>query len=318
MSERPHNASNASASGRFPGEARFAFTVVDDTDFATVDNVKPVYDLLAELGMRTTKTLWPLAATEPNPYDGSQTAADPRYRAFLQSLQRDGFEPALHGVRMHSSRRDDIVDGLERFGEYFGDGPAMHVNHFKNLDNVYWGRARLSGRTARAVYRLAAGTHTSLGHVAGSEHFWGDVCRERIRYVRSFTLRETNLDRLPAPIAYTDADRPFAQRLFLSTEGGDLPTFLNAVCEQRQDALAGAGGVCIMYTHFGAGFVENGELNPLFASLMRRLSKLGGWFPTATELLDTLYPDGPPPLSRRRRGAIERLWLRERLRYGSS
>lgn len=303
---------------RFPGGARFAFTVVDDTDFATAENVKPVYDLLAGLGMRTTKTLWPLAATEANPYDGSQTAADPGYRSLLGELQASGFELALHGVRMHSSPRADVEAGLERFAEYFAAGPSMHVNHFKNLDNVYWGRSRLSGRLTGAAYRVAAGRHGSLGHVRGSPYFWGDICRERIRYVRSFTLRATNLDRLPVPIAYSDGDRPFARRLFLSTEGGDLPTFLDAVAEEKQDALAEQGGVCIMYTHFGAGFTEHGELNKRFAALMRRLAGLDGWFPSASELLDHLYPDGPPAISRRQRGAIERRWLRERLRYGSS
>lgn len=303
---------------RFPSDARFAFTVVDDTDLATAENVKPVYDLLAELGMRTTKTLWPLAATEANPYAGSQTAADPGYRSFLRNLHASGFELALHGVRMHSSPRADVEAGLERFTEYFDAGPSLHVNHFKNLDNIYWGRSRLSGRLAGAAYRVAAGTHSSLGHVPGSPYFWGDICRERIRYVRSFTLRETNLDRLPAPIAYSDGDRPFARRFFLSTEGGNLPAFVDAVTEAKQDALAEQGGVCIMYAHFGAGFVEHGALNKRFATLMRRLADLGGWFPPASELLDRLYPDDPPAINRRQRDAIERRWLLERLRYGSS
>lgn len=37
----------------------FAFTIIDDTDEATVANVKPIYDLLAELGIWTTKTVGP-------------------------------------------------------------------------------------------------------------------------------------------------------------------------------------------------------------------------------------------------------------------
>ena len=45
----------------FPEGRKFAFTILDDTDDATVENVRPVYDLLTELGFRTTKTVWPLA-----------------------------------------------------------------------------------------------------------------------------------------------------------------------------------------------------------------------------------------------------------------
>ena len=49
---------------QFPGGARFAFTVMDDTDVATVDNVLPIYRLLESLGMRTTKTVWPVRCEE--------------------------------------------------------------------------------------------------------------------------------------------------------------------------------------------------------------------------------------------------------------
>jgi hypothetical protein len=301
-----------------PGAARFAFTVVDDTDMATVANVKPVYDLLHELGMRTTKTLWTLEATRPNPYDGSQTAQDPRYREFLSELQARNFELALHGVRQHSSPREDIERGLGEFSELFGQGPRMHINHFTNDDNVYWGAARVSGAITSAAYKLAASTPASQGHQEGSRYFWGDICRDQIDYVRSFTVRETNLDNLATPLAYVDPERPFVNGLFLSTEGGELPSFLEAISEQNQDQLADNGGVCIMYTHFGAGFVENDQLNGRFESLMRRLAGLGGWFPTASELLDHFYPSGPPTLSARQRGRIERRWLKERLRHGSS
>jgi hypothetical protein len=47
---------------RFPNNKKFAFTILDDTDLSTAENVGPVYRLLAELGMRTTKSVWPLAS----------------------------------------------------------------------------------------------------------------------------------------------------------------------------------------------------------------------------------------------------------------
>jgi hypothetical protein len=292
--------------------------VVDDTDFATRANIEPVYRLFDELGMRTTKTVWPLEPTEPNPYDGAETAQNLNYRAFLRDLQEQGFEIALHGVTMHSSPRAVIERGLTEFAEIFGGDPSMHINHFKNLDNVYWGRARLSGMLPGGIYRAAAGSHTSLGHIEDSDFFWGDICRDRINYVRGFTFRATNLDEVDAPLVYRDSERPYANRLFSSTEGGDLVSYMAAIIEGRQDALERDGGVCIMYTHFGAGFVENGQLNPEFERLTRRLAEKGGWFPTATELLDHLDGRDAPVLTPSQRRHLEWGWLRERLRYGSS
>ncbi len=43
----------------YPGNREFAFSVIDDTDDARLENIVPLYDLLTELGLRTTKTVWP-------------------------------------------------------------------------------------------------------------------------------------------------------------------------------------------------------------------------------------------------------------------
>lgn len=301
-----------------PAGRSFAFSIVDDTDHATVENVGPVYRLLAELGMRTTKTLWTIPATEPNPYDGSATAAEPAYRDFCRSLQNDGFELAMHGVTMHSATRARIERGIGEFSEWFGAPPRMHINHFRNADNLYWGQARTGTLAGRLIYRAAARQPASQGHVEGSPHFWGDICREHIAYVRDFTFRETDLTRLRAPLAYHDPRTPLIRRRFVSTEGGTLPVYLEALDERRQDELAAAGGVCIMYTHFGGGFVEHGRLNPRFEKLMRRLAGLGGWFVPASELLDALCEHDCPTLSSKQRRHLEGRWISERLRHGAS
>ena len=56
---------------KWPEQKKFAFTVVDDTDKATVQNVGPVYDLLAELGINTTKTVWPIAPSRQGRFGGN-------------------------------------------------------------------------------------------------------------------------------------------------------------------------------------------------------------------------------------------------------
>ena len=63
---------------RFPDGRQFAFTIIDDTDVATVENVAPMYALLERLGMRTTKTVWPVGCPEGSAdFGSSETMEDP-------------------------------------------------------------------------------------------------------------------------------------------------------------------------------------------------------------------------------------------------
>ena len=152
----------------FPQGKRFAFTIVDDTDVATVANVKPLYDLLHELGFRTTKTVWPLGCPEGSPnFSSSQTLEDADYRAFAVDLQRRGFEVTWHGATMETSQRPRTIAALQRFREIFGAYPRIHVNHSFNRENLYWGAGRLDSRILRAVVGRVTGTPAEYytGHV---------------------------------------------------------------------------------------------------------------------------------------------------------
>ncbi len=79
---------------RFPNNKRFAFTILDDTDLSTVTNIGPVYCLLNELGMRTTKTVWPLASVRAGRLGGA-SLQDREYLNFILKLKESGFEIAL-------------------------------------------------------------------------------------------------------------------------------------------------------------------------------------------------------------------------------
>jgi len=88
----------------WPQGKRFAFTIVDDTDQSTVENVGPVYDFLSELGLRMTKTIWPIAPLGP-PRTVGQPLEDPDYRRWVLELKDQGFEIALHGASDETSTR---------------------------------------------------------------------------------------------------------------------------------------------------------------------------------------------------------------------
>ncbi|MGH8016015.1 MAG: hypothetical protein ACREBV_07485, partial [Candidatus Zixiibacteriota bacterium] len=80
---------------KFPHGKDFAFTVFDDTDSATLENVRPVYDLLIECGLKTTKSVWPIKGRR-TPLCGGATCEDRDYRDWLLKLKAQGFEIGFH------------------------------------------------------------------------------------------------------------------------------------------------------------------------------------------------------------------------------
>jgi hypothetical protein len=301
---------------RFPGNKRFAFTILDDTDYASVGNVEPVYRFLADIGIFTTKTVWPLSTSREQPVGGASLAEND-YLELVRWMKKAGFEIALHGVRNQTSSRDVVKKGLETFRELLGSYPRTHCNHFANLDNLYWGPERFSTALPRMGFALAKrfGLRGDFqGHLESSQYFWGDLCRERISYVRNLVFQEINLERINPTLPYSNPRQPFVNYWFSSSFGDKLNSFCRMLREENQDRLEEEEGVCIMYTHFGLHFYENGELNQEFVRLMRRLAQKNGWFvPVATLLDHLLSRNKNPTISRSELNRLERRWLRERL-----
>jgi hypothetical protein len=304
---------------QFPGNCTFAFTIFDDTDSSTVETVGPVYRLLTEIGVRTTKSVWPLPCSPEGRFFGS-TLQDREYLDWIRNLKKDGFEIALHNVRNHDATRDDVCHGLDEFERLIGELPRCHANHAENRDNMYWGPTRLTSRTSRCMYDLATRWRYEgrfCGHVEQSPYFWGDLCRQHITYVRNFVFGEINLDGIGAAVPYHDPSKPFVKYWFSASEGRNVTHLCNLLCERNQDQLAAQGGVCIVYTHFADGFVEHGKLNAQFEYLMRKLARKNGWFvPTAT-LLDYLRARHPQnDMNGSQIARLEKRWLLHKLRNG--
>jgi hypothetical protein len=265
--------------------------------------------------------VWPGAAVR-TPNSRGATCEDAEYRRHTQSLQALGFEVGYHNHTKHSSTRPEIIGGLDIFRDYFGHDPIAMANHY-NADAMYWGPARLTPPVRGLYVAATAGRKNGrhFGHVEGHPSYWGDVCRDRIRYCRNFVF--SNIDTLAACpwMPYHDATKPFVNAWYASTEGSNAPRFLNALSETNQDRLEESGGACIMYTHFGHGFVDedSGVMSPRFIELMRRLSAKGGWFVPVSTLLDYLRTRrGVTELGTPERRRLEQRWLWEKLFRGTS
>jgi len=300
--------------GTWPEDKQFAFTIFDDTDFATLQNVAPVYSFLRDQGFRTTKSVWPLG--RPGATSDGATCDDATYLDWLVALQREGFEIGHHMAASRTSTRRCTEAGLSRFKEHFGASPKVSANHTGCSENIYWGSNRLTG-LYRWVYGALSPGAQSCGHVEGSPLFWGDLCRTNIKYMRNFVFSDIDTLRACPMMPYHDPLRPYVNYWFASSEGSKVKSFVHCISEAAQDRLEAAGSACIMYTHFSAGFYSDGRLHPRFESLMKRLARKNGWFVPVSILLDHL-------LSRRReavitdpeRASLERRWLLQKIFVG--
>jgi hypothetical protein len=275
----------------FPDEKRFAFTIVDDTDVATVANVKPMYELLYELGFKTTKTVWPVDCPEGSPnFSSSQTLEDADYRKFVVDLQQKGFEITWHGATMETSRRARTIDALQRFHEIFGAYPRIHLNHAVNRENVYWGPGRLDSPLLRAVIARFTGKGAGYftGHVKDSPFWWGDLCAKHLMYGRNLTTNDINTARFNPSMPYRDAARPLISWWFSSSDAEGVAEFNELIHPRRQERLQRDGGFCVVATHFGKDFVRHGVVNPVTRARLEELSRRPGWFTTTGQLLDWL------------------------------
>lgn len=298
----------------YPSGKLFAFTIVDDTDGQTLEITRAVYDELLALGLKTTKTVWvtPPASSPTRPSDEGDTLDSPEYVRYLKRLQSSGFEIALHNVSSQSNTREAIAAGLDRFRATFGTDPKMNIHHEKNRENIYFDVAndpsRLPGTFRSPIFRAVRGLRSGWkpasarparsfgceGEKAGSPHFWGDICRERIRYVRTnvFTPDLNTIRQCPAmPVAFPDT--PYVNYWFYSSEGQDAAHFNRILSERNVRRVRSENGTSLLYTHFGKGFVtsQGGRciLNPETKARLRCVAaQEHGWFAPAGEVLDRL------------------------------
>lgn len=275
----------------FPRDKRFAFTILDDTDDSTLENVKPVYDALKAHGIRTTKTVWPVDCPEGSRiFFAADTLQRKPYLEFVHQLAADGFEIAFHGATMESSRRDRTVEALDFLKREFGAYPILFCNHGQNRDNLYWGSKRFQTSWLRSMVGLLRKEAASyyLGDVKDTDYFWGDLCRQHIRYVRNWTFPRLNMLEVNPEMPYRLPGTPHVNLWFSTADAPDVEDFVRLLTPGNIDRLEQSGGLCIVSTHLGKGFVKDGALDPRVQRIFQVLSRKPGWYVPVSEMLDYL------------------------------
>jgi len=276
---------------QWPNRKAFAFTVFDDTDNSTIDNVKPVYDLLYELNFRTTKSVW---VFEPRGSYYGQSLADPEYLAWIKDIKTKGFEIGLHNVGDGSYSREEIIEGIELFKQLLGEYPGIHTNHASNPDNIYWFQERFDW-----PYSLFYSLYNGMRHNAkidsggsdeNSPYFWGDVCKKHIQYIRNYSCKDINTLSFNPSMPYLDSRKEaYSNRWFSSSDGQTVGEYCDLLKPENLEKLVSEGGACIMYTHFASGFVDGtGKVDSMFRRRMEYLASLNGYFEPTSTILDYL------------------------------
>ena len=289
----------------FPEGREFAFTILDDTDDTTVENGRPIYDMLQHLGLRTNKTVWALDTPpdEQGPYFAAQTLQDPEYLEWVRELASAGFEIAFHNASMGSSLRGKTIEALGVIAAEFPGMPRLHCNHGQNRENLHWGPPRYSSpelsTALRLVSRLAGGARYE-GHVQDSPYYWEDVAAERIAYVRRFTFMKLDCGRIRPGRPYFDSQKPDVRCWFNTADAANVDAFRSLVTRESIDELHAAKSWSIVSTHLGKGFCRDGRVDPEVERVLEYLAALRGWYVPASELLDYLAAEtslwAPPPL----------------------
>jgi hypothetical protein len=275
----------------YPTGARFAFSIFDDADNATVANSAPVYAVLAKYGILTTKSVW---VYPPRGRFTGESLLDPNYRDWIMGLKAQGFEIGLHNVGDGAFTRREILEGLEIFRDTVGSYPRAHANHVSNPDCIYWWDRRFElpfNLLYRLSYRLLHGRlRRQGGDDPTSPHFWGDAFKEHVDYVRNLTFNDINTlavdPRMPYRVRSKEA---FSNLWFSSSDGQRVEEMRNLLSEANIDALEAKGGASIVYTHFASGFVDDaGRVDPTFRRQIAYLGSKRGWFVPVSTLLDHL------------------------------
>lgn len=294
----------------YPSGAEFAFTILDDTDDTTLANGQPVYNLLSDLGMCTTKTVWAFDTAPENrgPYFAGETLSSTEYLEWVRKLSKSGFEIAFHNATMGSSFRQDTVRALHLIEREIGQPVRLHCNHGQNRENLYWGADRYSSfllkRTLGFLNEFRS--HPVFeGNDPESPYYWSDVANERLSYVRAFAFKRLNGMQIPPGRPFRDPAKQLTPLFFNTADAPDIKSFNELVNPTTIDKLRKQKGWAIISTHLGKGFYWNSRLDPEFEATMNYLATLPGWFVPVSQLLDLIKKQ----TGSREISGFERSWM---------
>lgn len=249
-----------------PHPYKAGFCITDDTDAATFEQIKAVYDFLLARNFRTTKTVWAFKPTDrcgipPVPDSALRgiTLEDQRYLDYCRKLHESGFEICLHGASAGNNTRECTLKAFD-FLEHNVGACDTFICHSKNADNLYWEHRVTSLPILRGLLKHYS-KHSCSGEVESSPFFWGDLCKEKINQIRLFRTRSTDTLKSNPSMPYFDRRKPFVNGWFTATKR----RIIDCATEQARELLKRRYGLTVLYQYlFRYADPKTLELDPRF------------------------------------------------------
>ena len=263
----------------------FYFTIVDDTDDSTLENTKPIYDILYDKKIFITKTVWVYPPRDKQSKGDSLKRKE--YLDFIRSIKTKGFEIGIHNVGSGDYKRNEIIKGLEEFKAELGEYPKIHVNHSYNKDSIYGGYKRFNApikSLIRTMYKQYSGTFN--GEEVGSQYFWGDKHKEIIQFSRNHEFDDINTKKYDPNMPYVDQKRSKYANYWYSVTFAPNQWVYNKVINKKSiERLDKENGVCVLFTHLGY-FMQDGKIDKGFMESLEILAgnKNGIYMPVSNVL----------------------------------
>lgn len=287
----------------YPYGKNFAFTITDDPDDSKIEEIKIVYDFLKAIGLKTTIAVWikeeirsdGLPEVAGN-FDYGDTLENETYLEYIKNLKNSGFEVALHTVSPGNDYRQETIEGYEKFKAIFGDYPKINIMHGNNLENVYWGKKVVGNSFIRSLigFFYKKSNLPFQGENPKSTYFWGDVLKERTKYVRLWGTSNINTLSFNPTMPYHDPQKPYVRYWFSYSDGYDAKGFNKLITDENIQKLINERGTSIVYTHFGLNFIKknakgNKNIDSFFKNQIKKIAKhKDGWLVPASDILDRL------------------------------
>lgn len=284
----------------WPNGKTFAFTIIDDSDYDTIEKIRPIYDFLYDINMLTTKNVWVYPSR--NNCDGC-CLLDNDYKIFILFLKSIGYEIGLHGVGSGDFRKDEISDGIRIFNDIIGYYPNLHTNHINNKDGLYVGFNRYPRFFKNIYNKFGFKSNRTLGDLYFSDYFWGDISKKYIKYLKGNIYNCTNIFNYDNHTPYVDIDKiKYSNYWFSTSDGYKYEKFIKIIDKENIDKLIAQRGLCVISANFSkGGFVDiNGDIDKTFKYRMEYIANRNGWFVPATVIFDYLlkYRGTIHPLSK--------------------
>jgi hypothetical protein len=250
------------------------FCITDDTDTATYEQVRAVYDFLIEQKFPTTKTVWPFMPEEkcgipavPDSALRGITLEDGRYLAYCKQLHENGYEICLHGASAGNNPRKNTQNAFEYFERAIGHSDT-YICHSKNAENIYWEHNVSKLFPFNILLRLYS-RHTCSGETEGSPYYWGDICRSRIRWIRLFRTRCINTLKRNPSMPYYDPAKPLVNGWFSATKR----RIADCATEKARRMLKQQNGCTVLYQYLHRyADPATCELNTGFTKAVKQLA----------------------------------------------